>query len=267
VGTSGDSEYEVYALRYGGHAGHRAGLFLQHDLSGEPDGPQQVDYFFWLLRNAHRTVLVDCGFVRDRGVSKQRYQDTHPLELLARMGTRAEDVDNVVISHAHYDHMGNVGLFPHATFSMARREFEFATGRYADRFPTRCFVDPVDVAAVRDLARQERLTLLDDAADLFPGIAATPVGGHTPGQMLTEVTTASGQIVLASDAAHFYEELECDRPFNIFHDLDGMFRTYDRLRELGERPGTTVVAGHDQEVMSRFLLVEPECVDLTAPVA
>jgi glyoxylase-like metal-dependent hydrolase (beta-lactamase superfamily II) len=81
------------------------------------------------------------------------------------------------------------------------------------------------------------------------------------------VATDSGRVVLASDAIHFYEEMDLDRPFWLFCDLEGMYRGYDLLRRLRSEPGTVVVAGHDSAVMTMFEQVDAECVDLTRPIS
>ena len=261
-----DDKYDVHALRYSTRGGSKANEFFRYELYGRPDEPIGMDYFFWLLRNGERTVLVDCGFHRERAAAKKRVQDTDPLELLARMDVRPGDVDHVIISHMHYDHVGNVELFPNATFSIAREEYDYWSGPYGNRELMTVLVDPEEVRIVQDLARQERLHFIDGSEQLFPGVVVTRLGGHTPGQVMVEVGTDSGQIVLASDAIHYYEEMELDRPFNLFNDLGGMYRAYDLLRELDARPGTTVVAGHDPRVGAMFQTVQPDCVDLTAPV-
>jgi len=86
-------------------------------------------------------------------------------------GVGPGDVDHVVITHMHYDHVGNVARFPHATVSMAREEYDFWCGR--DREPTTALVDPVEVEIVRKLAREERLNLVDGAEERV-------IAGHDP---------------------------------------------------------------------------------------
>jgi glyoxylase-like metal-dependent hydrolase (beta-lactamase superfamily II) len=261
-----DDKYEVHALRYSTRGASKAHEFFRHELYGVPDELLGMDYFFWLLRNDERTVLVDCGFDRERAAAKKRFQDTDPLELLARMDVRPGEVDHVVISHMHYDHVGNVELFPNATFSIAREEYDYWSGPYGNRELMTVVVDPEEMRIVQDLERQERLHLIDGSEQLFPGIVVTRLGGHTPGQVMVDVGTDSGQVVLASDAMHYYEEIELDRPYNLFSDLGDMYRSYDILRERDARPDTTVVAGHDPRVRAMFKTVLPDCVDLTAPV-
>ena len=77
-------------------------------------------------------------------------------------------------------------------------------------------------------------------------MTAIAVGGHSPGQLITIVGSDDGDVVLASDAVHFYEELEFERPFSVVGDLVDMYAAYDVLKELarggrqgrpGPRPG------------------------------
>ena len=66
------------------------------------------------------------------------------------------------------------------------------------------------------------------------------------------LATSGGDVVLTSDAVHFYQELEADRPFGVVADLERMYGAYDLVRELGKAPGAQIVRGHDPEVMTRF---------------
>jgi glyoxylase-like metal-dependent hydrolase (beta-lactamase superfamily II) len=264
------TSYEVHGLRYGSRPGNKATEFYGFHRYGELDEPCSMDYFVWLVRNNDRTVLVDCGYNRDRARENGRYTkntlSNDVLDVLARMDVSAADVDHVVLSHMHRDHVGNASRFPNATFSMALEEFDFWTGPRSNRVIFSDTVEPEEVAAVEQLLHEERLLLVDQTAELLPGINAARLAGHTPGQMMTEVATATGSIVLASDAIHYWEEMERDRPFWFFVDLEGMYRSYDVLRELDSRPGTTVIPGHDPLVMSRFKHVGEDVVDLTVPV-
>jgi glyoxylase-like metal-dependent hydrolase (beta-lactamase superfamily II) len=265
--TAAHGACEVYALRYATTQLQKGGRYHRYSSYGEPDATVTLDFFFWLIRDGQRTVLVDCGFHAERARPLGYRHERHPLDLLASMGVRAEEVDHVVLSHMHFDHIGNVDLFPNATFSVARAEFEFWTGPFSDRVHLNIAGDPVEIAAVTTLHEDGRLHLVEGPEELFPGIAVTPVRGHTAGQLITEVSTSTGTVVLASDAIHFYEEMELDRPFWLFCDLEGMYRGYQLLRELESRPHTSVVAGHDPAVMTRFAVVHGDCVDLTTPLA
>jgi glyoxylase-like metal-dependent hydrolase (beta-lactamase superfamily II) len=263
--VSADSgTYQAFALRYGSTQTRRASKYYRYDKYDDPDRAIGMDFFFWLVRNERRTVLVDCGFDDERTAARGYFQDHPPLELLSRLDVSPGEVDHVVISHMHFDHIGNLELFPNATFSVARAEFDFWTGPFADRPLLSESTEPYEVQTVVNLLQDGRLRLIDDAGEaLFDGIDVLPVRGHTPGQMISTIRTPSGQVVLASDAVHLYEEMELDRPYWVFNDLEGMYRSYDLLRTLDAQPGTTIVAGHDPAVMTMFESVNDDCVDLT----
>jgi glyoxylase-like metal-dependent hydrolase (beta-lactamase superfamily II) len=260
---SGD-EYEVYALRYFTLPGLKSSVYYRFDLYDEEDLPCDMDYFFWLIRNDERVVLLDCGFSAESSLEKRRPYRAEPLELLASLDVQASEVDHVVLSHMHFDHVGNTHLFPNATFTMARSEFEFWTGPYADRTAFSFTIQGQDIRSIKGIADEGRLRLVEDSGLLFPGISVTRFPGHTPGQLITEVATSSGQLILASDAAHFYEQVTLDRPFTAYFDIEGVFRTLARLREFAMRPGYQVIPGHDPAVMSRYKLRHGNCADLTS---
>jgi len=92
-----------------------------------------------------------------------------------------------------------------------------------------------------------------------------PVGGHTPGQLLVEVSSATETVVLASDAVHYHEEVEENRPFYVFSDMGELLDTYQLLRVKAATPRTWLVTGHDPLEMRRFEQVDDHCVDLTKP--
>jgi len=107
------------------------------------------------------------------------------------------------------------------------------------------------VAAMVREVYKGRVRFHDGDAELASGISVHRIGGHTRGMQAVRVHTRVGWIVLASDAAHLYENLESARPFPIVFDLGRMVQGWRRLRELAEAP-EHVVPGHDPLVMKRY---------------
>jgi glyoxylase-like metal-dependent hydrolase (beta-lactamase superfamily II) len=247
------ADYEVIAIRYGQSTTLRSRTFHRYQTYGELDGPMQMDYFFWVIRNEHLTVLVDTGYDPQVMVARKPGQSclVPPLQALSDLGIDRESVSTVILSHFHYDHIGNVASFPNARIIVQRRELDFWTGPYADR-PTLCAViEPSEVQFLRQANEQGQVELIDGASEVVPGVTAQLVGGHCPGQQIV-IVKGKSPIVLASDAVHFYEELDRDMPFSGFTDLPAMYQTYETLRELQDRDGAVIVAGHDPAVMLRF---------------
>src|SRR5205085_9291737 len=119
--------YEVYALKYAHHARRASENFI----GGDPhDGPMPLDYFVWLVRGEGREIVVDTGFSAAMAAKRGREHLRCPAQSLELLGVDARQVRDVVITHLHYDHVGNFELFPAATLHLQELEMRYATGRY-----------------------------------------------------------------------------------------------------------------------------------------
>ena len=243
---------QVLAVKYGHRVTTRAESYLNFHLYGEPDADLDIDYYFWVIRDGG-VVLVDTGFAPEAGDRRRRAHYATPAEALPELGIDPDDVAAIVITHAHWDHTGNVRQFPRAQLVMTEAEYAFWTSSLAARAQFAAHCEPEEIALLRRARAEGRLTLFTGQHTVAPGIELTEVGGHTPGQLIASVTTQDGgTVVLASDALHFYEEVERDRPFAVLADLPGMYRAYDTLAQLATQPRTHLVAGHDPLVRARF---------------
>jgi glyoxylase-like metal-dependent hydrolase (beta-lactamase superfamily II) len=244
--------YEVIAVRYGTLTARKSQLYHRYEAYGEADAEVEMAYYFWILRAGGDTILVDTGFDPLVGARRGRTCLCPPLDALRLVGVEPESVSAVIVTHLHYDHIGNLDAFPHAELVVPRREFEFWTGPAAARFQFASHVEAPEVALLADARRAGRVRLTDGVEEIFEGITARSVGGHSPGQQVTVVSALAGDVVLASDAVHFYEEFELDRPFGVIADLERMYAAYDLLQELVAAEGAVLVPGHDPAVLSRF---------------
>jgi glyoxylase-like metal-dependent hydrolase (beta-lactamase superfamily II) len=172
--------------------------------------------------------------------------------LAVRYGTRQASAAEVFLNYHSY-HEPDRPLRMDYFFWVARnpaREIVIDTGFSPAAGASRGRTMRLDT--VPALRAAGRLTLTGQAYSVAPGIELTQVGGHTPGQAIVTVATGEGPVILASDAVHYYEELERDRPFATVANLADMYAAFDQIREMGAEPGARVVAGHDPLVAERF---------------
>jgi glyoxylase-like metal-dependent hydrolase (beta-lactamase superfamily II) len=239
------SDVAVHAVRFASRAGVRGQHFLGYDDRAQE--PHPTAYHVWLVTSGEHTVLVDAGIDPDGYVPIDGLEfHGSPLDGLAALGVAPGDVDLVVLSHLHYDHTGTVAAFPRARYVVQRAELDYWTGPVAARIRReQWLVSRDDLAHLTGPAR-DRLDLVEGSVEVVPGLEVHHVGGHTAGMQVVRVSTASGPVVLASDAAHFRENLTADRPAPILHAVPDVHAAFDRLVELAGEDGL-VVPGHDPE--------------------
>ena len=249
--------YQVYAVQYAHRETNSSEVFFG-DHEGTPVG---MDYFVWAVTNGERTVVVDLGFTEEVGTRRGRQFLRSPDRGLAATGIDCAAVEHVIITHFHYDHTGNHALFPRATFYVQDAEMRFYTGRHARQPAFRRSIEVDDVLALVRLNYEERVSFVDGEHEVVPGVGVHHVGGHTAGMQVVTVQTERGRAVLASDAAHYYRNLDDNVPFQTLHDLPGTYHAFQRLRDLADAPDL-IVPGHDPLVLQRLRSAGPGIVAL-----
>jgi glyoxylase-like metal-dependent hydrolase (beta-lactamase superfamily II) len=207
--------YRVYALRYATREGRRQDNFVGGDLH---DGPMPMDYFCGLAISDERRFVIDCGFTEEVAAQRKRTYLRNPVDALALLGMSAADVDDVIITHLHYDHVGDFDRFPKARFHFQETELAFATGKYMRHpFLSHAF-EVEDVVGMVRLNYRGRVVFHNGDTELAPGLRLHLAGGHSAGLQFVGIHAERGWLVLASDVTHYYEHMESGRPFTTtFH--------------------------------------------------
>jgi len=221
-----------------------------------------LDFYFWLVQSDQHTILVDVGMSQEhadranphiqRMVGKKAtiMISEDPLDVLAREGVRAEDVEYVIVTHTHLDHVCNVAKFPRATFITSRRGLEWIT-----RPPYPQLVNPVAIPqdAVDFLttvaAPLGRLRLTEDREEVLPGIVTIRSGGHTMDHQVVLIDTAKGRVGLIIDNAPTYANLDGKIPVGSPFDVVAAAQSLDLMFNEAD----IVVPGHDPDVTNRYI--------------
>ena len=243
------STWEVYSLKYADRAARtRADSFIFDD---NHDAPHAMDYFIWVLRRGAEVILVDTGYDAQEGAARGRPIRMDPVTALAPLGIAPEEVDRVIVTHLHYDHAGGLHLFPNASLHLQAAEMAFATG------PCMCHDTlrmPYTASHICEAVRRlysGKVIFHDGDAEVAEGVTVHCIGGHSRGLQCVRVRTQAGWLVLASDAAHFYENFLARKPFPIVVDLQNMLDGFEMLRRLASAP-RLIVPGHDPLVRDYF---------------
>ena len=220
-----------------------------------------LDYYVWAICNEQRTVIVDTGFDQDTARRRNRQLVRPVADGLTAIGIAPDEVEHIVISHMHYDHAGNHDLFPRARYHVQDAEMAYCTGRRMAEAEVGGVFDAGSVAAMVQKVFTGRVQFHDGDTELAPGITLHKVGGHTRGMQVVRVATQRGWVVLGSDSAHFYANIDPGRPFPIFDDMKAYVEAQRTALRLATSP-EHFIPGHDPLVCARYPGAKPGLEDI-----
>lgn len=176
-----------------------------------------------LLETGGQRALFDCGHGPTRRLLCDR---------LGQLGLQLDDIDLLIFSHGHFDHVLNLDLFPKAPILMSCDERDYVEAPFEH--------DMVTPRYLPALLQDRDVQLIDAETEILPGVTAFPTPGHAPGHISLELTTPDGPVVLAADALKTIREALTGIPDL---ELDPHKRGQTSIQEVLRR-GKVIVPGH-----------------------
>jgi glyoxylase-like metal-dependent hydrolase (beta-lactamase superfamily II) len=241
--------YEVYAVEYA--------VIPDFPVSGLVEGADKdrkldIAMMVWIVRGGGHTIVVDSGFYRPQFFKNWKVRDfVRPDMAVARAGVKPEDVTDVILTHAHWDHADGADLFPKATVWIQKEEYAYYTGAAWQEGGKHGGIDPEDLAALLQINTQGRLRLVDGDREILPCVRVYTGGRHTYASQYVSVPTRSGPAVLASDNMYLFENLEKHAAIAQTFDRQSNLKAQDNMKALAGKKGH-IVPGHDPAVMTRY---------------
>lgn len=241
----------IQAIRYARHERRAAQNFIAP--VDDHDCEMPLDYFIWAVhRDGAPPLIVDTGFGARAAAARGR-TITRPLsEGLRAAGIDPLQVADVILTHLHYDHAGNLGLFPNARLHVQAAEMAFATGPGVCDHALRAPFDGEPVAQLVRRLYAGQVVFHEGDRPFGEGLLLALVPGHTAGLQAVVCQTARGPVVLASDALHLYANLMRANPFPIFIDEAGYRAAQARVLALAGGSLCHLIPGHDPLVLAAF---------------
>ena len=208
-------------------------------------------FSFFLLRGEERLVLIDVGFTAD--YCKQYMPDVvqeknqNPISQLKEQGIEPNEIDDIIITHAHFDHLSDViNIFSKARIHLQRIEYDFVINP-----PHPWFQEMVDIVLIKELAEQgiPRFNLIDGECEILPGIKIIMTPGHTHGHQSVIVKTKAGEVCITGDSILNYRNIKEDIGPGFNSNLIESLQSIQKLRELSDE-GMTILCGHDPEMLN-----------------
>ncbi len=244
-------EYSIQAIRYASSPD----VPVSELVIGAPkDEKIEIAMVIWLIRGGGHTILFDSGFHRDTFIKDFPMKDyLRPDEAVRLAGVQPEEVTDIVISHAHWDHMGGIDLFPKANVWIQKEEYRYYTMDAWQPGGQHGGIEPEDAKQLVQLNTEGRIRLVDgDNVEIFPGIRAYTGSRHTYASQYLRVE-GNPNFVLASDNCYLYRNLSSHMASATFSDADhaANIAAQSRMIELAGSPDR-VVPGHDSLQFQKF---------------
>ena len=208
-------------------------------------------YIPTLVNTGKELVLFDTGngvLAREFEQLSKRLPPGNLVKELAKAGYRPEDVDVIVSTHGHPDHIGGIWeggklVFPNARYVFGAAEFDFwmkgENVREARKFNRELFVKLCGLLA-------DRATFLKPGDQVVPGITAIDAAGHSPGLMAFHVESEGKRFLITADTCTQYV-MAVQRPewtFDMDDDKDKAVATRKRILDMAATDRLFVASFH-----------------------
>jgi glyoxylase-like metal-dependent hydrolase (beta-lactamase superfamily II) len=235
------NDLQLFALSYGSSV-FAAKYIFEGDTSGRD---LDFDWLFYCLRFDDRVILMDTGF-RDPAPAAQYGVTIWSVpDLLLSIGIKPEDVTDIVVTHADFDHADNVDLFPNANIVIQQQELQrILTKADADASP--------DLAQY--LAGNTRVRTFTDATVLYDFLHVEKVGGHTIGSSVLWFTKGDTTYLLPGDECYVADNARKGLPIGYYRDL-ATNKQY--VESVSRMKNTVVLPFHDPGVLQQYKAVAP----------
>jgi glyoxylase-like metal-dependent hydrolase (beta-lactamase superfamily II) len=250
--------YQVYALRFAALGKATPTSFWA--LRAPATDSVSINFMIWLIKGDNgKNILVDAGFLREKANSddvkefRMKY-DMRPDSTLLKLGLKAEDITDIILSHPHWDHVDGIGLYPNARIWVQKEDYGYFVGQAWQKEGNKGGFDKGDVHQLVDLNLAGRVNLVDgDNKEIIPGITVFTGSRHTFNSQFVRVETDAQKIILASDNIWVYYSLEhlCPPSPGGTFDTTAYLNSMRRMKTLVSEQ-RLIIPGHDSKIFSLF---------------
>jgi glyoxylase-like metal-dependent hydrolase (beta-lactamase superfamily II) len=243
-------DYTIQAIRYASSVDDASSMVM-----GAPKQQIDIAWIVWLVRGGGRNILFDSGYHRDKYA--HYFHPTNymrPDEAVKLAGVQPDQITDIVISHAHWDHLGGIDLFPKATIWIQEEEYRYYTGPAWQPGGDHGGIDPEDIQELVKLNTEGRVRFVNgDNVEIFPGIRAYTGGHHTYASQYLRIA-GNPPFVLASDNCYLYRNLAEHKASATFSKADwpANIKNQVRMIELAGGNPDRIIPGHDAVEFQKY---------------
>jgi glyoxylase-like metal-dependent hydrolase (beta-lactamase superfamily II) len=242
--------FELFAIRYAHNGPRTTG---QNVIGGDPhETHSSLDFYVWVAKRSDQVFLIDTGMGEETAKRRGDQFIRAPADAIQLLGLDPAKLEDIILTHLHYDHAGMLHRYPQARFHLQDSEMAYATGRCMCSRLLRRGYEVDDVVHLVRCVYADRVTFHDQNVEITSGLSVHRIGGHTGGQQVVRIWTERGWVVLASDASHLFINMREGAPFPSVYRVDEMMEGYRILHHLSNGSWDHVIPGHDPLVMRLY---------------
>ncbi len=248
-------KYEIYALRFGLLNNGKPVPLSAAALNASKTETVKGAFIIWLIKgNNGRNILVDAGFLGDIEEAKGVSNYVRPDSVLLKLGLKSTEITDIILTHPHWDHIDGVDLFPNAQVWIQKEDFNGFVGTAWQKDGRATGFNKRDVLKIVNLNLSGKLTMVDgDNKEIIPGINVYTGSRHTFNSQYVLVKCGMDKIIIASDNAYTYYNIEHSRsaPTNGTFDTTAYVQAIARMKTLASDV-KFIIPGHDDLIFSKF---------------
>lgn len=257
IGFAQNPTYEVYALKFTSEATLPTS---QIAIDGTETDSVTVAFMFWLIKGSTgKLILVDAGFHKDVDDAKEVDLTNYvrPDSMLIRLGLKATDISDIILSHPHWDHIDGIDLFPNAQVWIQKDDYNYFVGNAWQKDGLEWGFNKRDVRKLIDNNLTGKLNLVDgDNKEIIPGIRVYTGSRHTFNSQFVLVESGADKIIIASDNMYTYYNLEHLKSPSMSATFDTIayVKSMERMKMLASHT-RFIIPGHDALLFRRFPII------------
>jgi glyoxylase-like metal-dependent hydrolase (beta-lactamase superfamily II) len=257
ISYSQNPNYEVYALKFAAGPTIPASMIA---IDGSTTDSVTAVFTVWLIIGGKgNNILVDAGFHDDVVETKQFgvMSYVRPDSVLLRLGLKASDITDILLSHPHWDHIDGIDLFPNVQIWIQKEDYNYFVGNTWQKDGFNWSFNKRDVRKLIEQNLAGKLNFVDgDDKEIIPGIKVYTGSRHTFNSQYVLVKSGADKIIIASDNIYFYYNLEHlkSAPQAATFDLAAYVKSMERMKMLTSDI-KFIIPGHDALLFSRFPVV------------
>lgn len=166
---------KITVLKYG------ESIFEENNMfrGGRPDVKLPISFVFYLIETENKKILVDVGCDDGAGFEMSIFQK--PILVLEEYGLKASDITDVVITHAHHDHIAAIETYTNAVIHIQKKEYEVGKKHIPAGFKVHTF---------------------DDEFLLCDGVIVRNIGGHSYGSSIVICQSNGKNYIFCGDECY-----------------------------------------------------------------